>query len=474
MIYSLFSSTFVLLVQATRLKHDNTGELVKEELDDGWDDQLLCHIIYERLVCHRTVCVFDLVVVFQTKTTVLYDRLANGRCMHRKLHNNIECGIFEVLLEEEGKSCKEEIVPSPTATKEDMSNNTHWGGRDGLYRGGLASRREFEENWSGVNMFAHGRKTQRLSSDIVQRVIQCVRQTSQSFSSTLASEHQRLAGQVAVITGGVSGIGAATARLFTRHGARVVVADIQPLLGEKLLKELGPQARYVECDLRKEEDIQRLVETAYALENRLDIYHSNAGIIGSVGPIDEIRIDEYDATIAVNLRAAVIGIKHAVRFMRPQRRGSIVISGSVASLMGGMGPHGYTIAKAGLLGLVKSCAAELGPFNIRVNMTSPGRVATPFTAFALSALAGTDSGSVTVEDIDKVVRKPTLLPDKVLTDFDVANAALFLASDMGGYISGHNLVLDGGRTAAHVLGAGGNTWYTKYIPFIGENGKRGL
>ncbi|KAL3681166.1 hypothetical protein R1sor_024122 [Riccia sorocarpa] len=301
-----------------------------------------------------------------------------------------------------------------------------------------------------------------------------VRQTSHSFSSTVTSEDQRLAGQVAIITGGASGIGAAIARLFTRHGARVVIADIQPLLGEKLLKELGPQAKYVECDVRKEEDVQRLVVTAYALENRLDIYHSNAGIMGCVGPIDEIRMDEYDATLVVNLRAAVIGIKHAVRYMKPQRRGSIVISGSVASVLGGMGPHGYKIAKAGLLGLVKSCAAELGPFNIRVNMISPGGVPTPLATFALCALAGRDSGSVTVEDIEKLVSKSQVLPDKVLMDSDVANAALFLASDMRGYVSGHNLILDGGITAAQVLAAGGNTWYTKYIPPIGANGKRGL
>ncbi|KAL2632164.1 hypothetical protein R1flu_016850 [Riccia fluitans] len=283
-----------------------------------------------------------------------------------------------------------------------------------------------------------------------------------------------LAGQVAVITGGASGIGAATARLFTRHGARVVIADIQPSLGEKLLKELGSQAEYVECDVRREEDIEKTVNTAYALEGRLDIYHSNAGIIGCVGPIDEIRIDEYDATIAVNLRAAVIGIKHAARVMRPHKRGSIVVSGSVASLMGGMGPHGYTISKAGLVGLVKSCAAELGPFNIRVNMISPGRISTPLTAFALSALAERDSSSVTVEDIDNIVAKPSILPDRLLTELDVANAALYLASDMGGYVSGHNLVLDGGKTAVQVLGAGGNTWYTKYIPMLRENGKRGL
>ncbi|KAL2636243.1 hypothetical protein R1flu_007722 [Riccia fluitans] len=156
-------------------------------------------------------------------------------------------------------------------------------------------------------MFAHRRKVQRLS--YLREVIQGVRLTTRSFASTLASEQQRLAGQVAIITGGASGIGAATARLFTRHGASVVIADIQPSLGEKLLKELGPQAEYVECDVRREEDIEKTVNTAYALESRLDIYHSNAGIIGCVGPIDETRIDEYDATIAVNLRAAVIGFR---------------------------------------------------------------------------------------------------------------------------------------------------------------------
>ncbi|KAL2636242.1 hypothetical protein R1flu_007721 [Riccia fluitans] len=100
-----------------------------------------------------------------------------------------------------------------------------------------------------------------------------------------------------------------------------------------------------------------------------------------------------------------------------------------------MGPHGYTIAKAGLVGLVKSCAAELGPSNIRVNMISPGRVSSPMTAFALSALAERDSSSVTVEDIDNIVAKPSILPDRLLTDLDVANAALYLASDMEGYMN---------------------------------------
>ncbi|BBN06187.1 hypothetical protein MPTK1_3g19140 [Marchantia polymorpha subsp. ruderalis] len=320
-------------------------------------------------------------------------------------------------------------------------------------------------NWKNV---------QRLSSDVLRRRVgHAARQCTRSFSSAPGIE-QRLVGQVAVITGGASGIGAATARMFTRHGARVVIADIQPSLGEKLLKELGPQAEYVECDVRKEEDIEKAISKAYELENRLDVVHSNAGIIGCVGPIDEVRIDEYDATIAVDLRAAVIAVKHAVRFMKPQKRGSIVITGSVASVRGGMGPHGYTVAKAGLLGLVNSCAAELGQHNIRINMISPELVSTPLAAFALAALAEGGSQSVTVDDIDRIVKQNSMLPDRLLTHLDIANAALFLASDMGGYISGHNLVVDGGKTAAHVLQAGGNHWSTKYMPMVAENGKRGL
>ena len=170
----------------------------------------------------------------------------------------------------------------------------------------------------------------------------------------------RLAGRVAVITGGASGIGAETVRLFASEGAQVVAGDVQDELGEKLAAELGENVRYVHADVTRESDVRALVETASADFGRLDSLFNNAGAGGARGELHEIEVEEFDATVALLLRAVFLGIKHALPVMREQRSGSIISTASVAGLQAGLGPHVYSACKAGVVHLSRTAALELG------------------------------------------------------------------------------------------------------------------
>ena len=142
----------------------------------------------------------------------------------------------------------------------------------------------------------------------------------------------RLAGKVAVITGGASGFGEATARLFVEHGAAVVLADIQDDKGAALAAGIGDAARYRHTDVTSEVDVAAVVDAAVSSFGRLDVMFNNAGIVGAVGPIDETPLAEYEFTMAVLLRSVFLGMKHAARVMKPQGSGCILSTSSVARL----------------------------------------------------------------------------------------------------------------------------------------------
>ncbi|KAJ4727871.1 Short-chain dehydrogenase reductase [Melia azedarach] len=247
----------------------------------------------------------------------------------------------------------------------------------------------------------------------------------------------RLEGKVAIITGAASGIGEAAAKLFAEHGAFVVIADIQDELGNQVVASIGPErASYRRCDVTNEKQVEETV--AYAIEKygKLDIMYSNAGIIGPLGSILDMDMSQFDKTIAVNLRGSATVVKHAARAMVANKiRGSIICTGSVASTVGGSGPHSYTVSKHGLLGLVHSAAYEFGKHGIRVNCVSPFGLATPMS---------TGAGCVDPKAIDAMNEKIANLKGIVLQTNHVAGVALFLASDESAYVSGHNLVVDGG------------------------------
>ncbi|CAM6102154.1 unnamed protein product [Calypogeia fissa] len=283
---------------------------------------------------------------------------------------------------------------------------------------------------------------------------------------------RRLEGKVAVVTGGASGIGEATVRTFVSNGAKVVVADIQDGPGLQLVQELGGDevARYVHCDVTNETQFAAALDLSVEVFGGLDILHNNAGILGVIGPIEKIEGEDWDSTVQVLVKSYFLGIKHATRIMRAgERGGSIINTASVASLLGGFAPHCYTTCKHALVGLTKSAAAELRSYEIRVNAISPGAVITPLffkSANSLSGYTPTTSALATAEKVKKATvtddkkngdspvdlvskdEAPTGLRSTVTTAQDVANVALFLASDESKYVSGHNLVVDGSYTAA--------------------------
>ena len=254
----------------------------------------------------------------------------------------------------------------------------------------------------------------------------------------------RLTGRTAVITGAASGIGAGTARLFVAEGANVIVADLQIEAGQALVAELGDSARFVECNVTDEAQIAAAVDMAVSEFGSLDVMFNNAGIVGIVGKISEMPVEAWDHTMSILLRGVFLGTKHAARVMTEQGSGVIINTSSTAGILGGLGPHVYTAAKHGVIGLTKSVANELAPMGIRVNAISPGNTVTAMTA------------AVTTGDADALDKTNERIASGsplgyAGTPHDIAAAALYLASDDARYVSGHTLVVDAGQTTAGMV-----------------------
>ena len=248
----------------------------------------------------------------------------------------------------------------------------------------------------------------------------------------------RLDGKVAVITGGASGIGEGTCKLFVEEGARVVIADIQDDLGEGLARDLGEDTVYQHTDVAKEEDVRAAVQRACDTFGRLDCIFNNAGFGGVVGPIEELPVEEFDATMSVLLRGVFLGMKHAAPVMKRQGAGSIVSTASVAGIRGGLSPHIYAVAKAAVVQLTKTVALELGESGVRVNCILPGGIITPLVTPAEIA-----NNPEALKMQRKVFETMQAVP-RAGMPADIAHAAMFLASDDSTFINGHALVVDGG------------------------------
>lgn len=263
---------------------------------------------------------------------------------------------------------------------------------------------------------------------------------------------RRLEGKVAIVTGGAAGIGEAIVRLFIKHGAKVIIADVAEKAGRKLEGSLSPAvATYVHCDVTKEEDVGAAVDVAIHKFGQLDIMYNNAGTMDSflVKSVEEYDMEQFDRVMNVNVKGVMHGIKHAARVMIPQKKGCIISTTSLAAILGGVAPYSYTASKHAILGLTKNAAAELGKYGIRVNTVSPSGVA---TAFSVQHFKQGDDSSISEEDkaaIEGFCNSFANLQGHTLKPEDIAEAGMYLASDESKYVSGHNLVVDGGFTVVN-------------------------
>ena len=258
----------------------------------------------------------------------------------------------------------------------------------------------------------------------------------------------KLNGKVALITGAAGGIGRATSKLFIEEGAKgVILADIWDEMGEKFADELGPNAIYIHTDVSQESDIKKAIDLAVEKFNRIDIVFSNAGNPGSGGVFEDIKTEDFDYTMAVHLRGAVLCMKHSIPLMKKQGSGCFICTGSVAGFQQGMGGLAYSLSKAALIHLVRIAAVELGIFGIRANTIAPGGIATGIFG------QGVGFSRETAEkwgDLRKVLMADQQSIRRAGIPEDIANAALFLASDSSSFITGETLLVDGGLLSGRI------------------------
>lgn len=269
----------------------------------------------------------------------------------------------------------------------------------------------------------------------------------------------RFKDQSVVVTGGASGIGEATVRGIVAEGGRVLIADLQEELGQALVSELGDVVAFQRTDVTREDDIVAAIALAQQRFGPLTGMVNNAGIVGAIGSIMDTSAEAFDHTMAILSRAVFLGIKHAARAMQPQGKGAIVSLASTAGVVGGLGPHVYTMAKHGVVGLTKSAACELARLGIRVNAVAPGGTVTPMT----NALGDNNPDSTA-----KMIAESSPLGFACMPE-DIARGILFLLCDDTRYMTGHTLVIDAGQTT----GAEPPPFFSQEADILLHAGQRG-
>ena len=258
----------------------------------------------------------------------------------------------------------------------------------------------------------------------------------------------KLQGKVAVITGAASGLGRASAIRFAAEGAAVVVADLNSQGAELVVSEIAAtrgRAVYQRADVTAEREIKSLIDRAVREYGRLDITYNNAGVIGATGSIESTTEAEWDKTFAILTKAVFFGIKYSAAAMRAAGGGSIISTASIAGLSGSFRLHAYSAAKAAVINLTRTAAIELGGDKIRVNCICPGVISTPLVH------GGIPGGK---EALDPLLGKAQPLQRAGQAE-DIANMAMFLASDEANWITGAAMVVDGGFTAGTPFQLGG-------------------
>ncbi len=243
---------------------------------------------------------------------------------------------------------------------------------------------------------------------------------------------------VVLITGALTGIGRATAVAFANEGARVVISGRREEEGNKLLAELhqlGAEAEFVLSDVRREDDVRSLVDKTVARFGRLDVAINNAGTEGKPGLVTEQSTESYAATFDTNVLGTLLSMKHELRVMLPQKKGSIVNVSSTYGRTGAAGASVYVASKHAVEGLTKSAALEAASSGVRVNVIAPG----PIQTGMLNRFTGTDER--------KAGLTATVPLHRVGTPEEIAQAIVFVSSDKASFITGASFAADGGKTA---------------------------
>lgn len=255
----------------------------------------------------------------------------------------------------------------------------------------------------------------------------------------------RLKNKVALITGGSGGIGLAIAQRYANEGASVFLTDLNEDTLKKAVQQVGPsKADYLVADVTKPEDNQRMVEQCVAKFGGLDIFVANAGIEGVVKPITEYDLQTFEKVMAVNVTGVWLGMKYAIPAIAKRGGGSIVILSSVAGVIGSPGMSAYIASKHAVIGLMRTAALEAAPMGIRVNTINPGPVETRMMESLETQFAGGDAtmgAGVRQQFVERIPLKRYARPE------EIANLALFLASEESSYITGQTHLIDGGQRA---------------------------
>jgi NAD(P)-dependent dehydrogenase (short-subunit alcohol dehydrogenase family) len=250
---------------------------------------------------------------------------------------------------------------------------------------------------------------------------------------------RNLAGKVALITGGASGIGRDCARALAAAGTRVVLADMDEVQGAKFAAELArtrAKALFIRADVTCPDQVQALVASVARRFGRLDFALNNAGIDGARAPTAEYPADVWDRVIAVNLTGVFNCLKYELEVMARQRHGVIVNMASVAGLTGFVGHAAYTAAKHGVVGLTRTAALEYARHGIRVNAVCPSYTQTPMLERVARRIPGLKKRLASIAPLGRLC-----------TSQEIAEAVLYLFSDGAAFVTGQTLVLDGGILA---------------------------
>lgn len=243
--------------------------------------------------------------------------------------------------------------------------------------------------------------------------------------------------KVALVTGGVSGIGKATALAFAKKGAKVIVVDWAEdpdILNQ--IKALGGYAIYIKCDVSKTEEVKAMVEKIVTTFGRLDFAFNNAGIEGTSASIQECTEENWDKTIGVNLKGIWACMKYEIPEMLKQGKGVIVNCSSIAGLVGYMGLGAYSASKHGVIGLTKTAALECAKLGVRINAVCPGAIKTPMIDRLTGNKKEVEAQFANLEPVGRLGE-----PE------EIANAVIWMCSDEASFVTGHAMAVDGGWMA---------------------------